>query len=144
MHKIPDYTLRLAWSEEDGGYIATCSEIPTLSAFGASAQRALSELQEAITGAIEILEGRNSPVPAARPLPRYSGQLRVRLPKSLHEGLATRAEEEDVSLNTLIVSYLSQGLTPARRTSSVTPPERVASGRNTRSRRSSATSPRDR
>lgn len=38
---------------------------------------------------------------------RYSGNLRVRLPVDLHALLAAQAKEQGVSLNTLIVAYLS-------------------------------------
>ena len=37
----------------------------------------------------------------------YSGQFRVRLPKELHAALADRAQQEHVSLNTLIVALLA-------------------------------------
>ena len=41
-------------------------------------------------------------------LPRYSGQFRLRAPRSLHAWLAARAELEGVSLNTLCVQILSE------------------------------------
>jgi len=110
MIRNPEYSYQLAWSEEDGGYIATCPELPTLSAYGASATQAIAELQEAVNGALEILAEQGAAIPAARLLPRHSGQFRVRLPKSLHAQLAARAEAEGVSLNTLVVSFLSQAL----------------------------------
>jgi len=36
-----------------------------------------------------------------------SGQLRLRMPKSLHAALSNEAEEESISLNTYIVTLLS-------------------------------------
>lgn len=52
------------------------------------------------------------PEPAAqeelvRPIAEVSGQLRVRMPKSVHAALIKEAETEGVSLNQLIVSKLS-------------------------------------
>lgn len=41
---------------------------------------------------------------------QYSGQWRVRVPKSLHAELALRAKLEGVSLNTLIATLLAKGL----------------------------------
>ncbi len=38
----------------------------------------------------------------------YSGQFRLRLPKSLHKHLAERAKAEGVSLNQLCVHILSK------------------------------------
>ncbi len=47
-------------------------------------------------------------MPAAQePLEDYSGRVTLRLPKSLHRGLALKAEAEDISLNQLLVSVLS-------------------------------------
>jgi hypothetical protein len=39
-----------------------------------------------------------------------SGQLRVRLPSELHAALAVGAEDQGVSLNTLIVALLAGGI----------------------------------
>lgn len=104
-----NYSFRVAWSPEDQGYIALSSEFPTLSSFGDTATEAVAELQEAITGAIEILEEAGDPVPPARGLPKYSGQFRLRIPRTLHGQLAARAEAEGVSLNSLVAGYLAAG-----------------------------------
>lgn len=42
-------------------------------------------------------------------LPEHSGQLRVRLPRELHDTLAAQATAQGVSLNTLIVALLAGG-----------------------------------
>ncbi|HVR01131.1 MAG TPA: toxin-antitoxin system HicB family antitoxin [Polyangia bacterium] len=39
----------------------------------------------------------------------YSGQLRLRLPKSLHECVSQLATAEGVSLNTLLLSLIAEG-----------------------------------
>ena len=54
----------------------------------------------------EIPASGNEP-PAPRTLEDYSGQFRVRLPRWLHAGLASQAERESVSLNSLVISYLA-------------------------------------
>lgn len=105
MHK---YSIKLAWSEEDGGFIATSSEFPGVSAFGESQKGALAELNEALSAAIEVLEEDGLRLPAPRPRQRYSGQTRLRMPSHLHERLVEQAEQEGVSFNTLVVTYLSE------------------------------------
>lgn len=110
MKGIPNYSFQVSWSDEDEGYIALCPEFPTLSAFGESAEEAVVELQEAIAGAIEILEEEGQSIPSPRSIPVYSGQFRLRLPKSLHGQLAQHADAEGVSLNTLALTYISHGL----------------------------------
>ena len=53
------------------------------------------------------------PLAAARPAmksaSRYSGQLRLRLPRSLHEHVSELASAEGVSLNTLLLSLIAEG-----------------------------------
>ena len=104
------YSINLAWSDEDGGYIATIPELPNLSAFGETPEEAVSEAKEAAGLVLEVVREDGDPIPEPQKVVRYSGQTRLRLPKSLHKRLAIEAEKEGVSLNTLIVSKLSEYL----------------------------------
>lgn len=101
------YSADVRWSEEDRAFVAVCHEFVGLSALGPTAGAAAHELEAALTLAVEVYEeeGRQLPEPHRR-VP-YSGQLRVRLPHSLHEWLALQARREGVSLNTFIVGCLS-------------------------------------
>jgi hypothetical protein len=56
---------------------------------------------------IRVHEEDGCPLPEPRKLPEFSGQLRIRIPKSLHEELSRSAEREGISLNTYIVTLLS-------------------------------------
>jgi predicted HicB family RNase H-like nuclease len=105
-----NYSYRVTWSDEDHCYIATSPTFPRLSAFGDSAQEALSELSVVLEAALEIYADEGWSLPEPQKLPSYSGQFRLRLPKSLHAGMAEQAEREGVSLNTLVVQYLAEGL----------------------------------
>ena len=105
--KTPPYSMQIFWSQEEESYVATCSEIEGASAFGATPQEAAAELANAIDGVVAVLQEDGEALPRVIERPKYSGQLRVRLPRSLHARLATEAEAEGVSLNTLIVSRLS-------------------------------------
>jgi antitoxin HicB len=57
--------------------------------------------------------GRPIPSPSVDPAEGYSGKWQLRAPKSLHRRLAERAKRakrEGVSLNTLAVTLLAEGL----------------------------------
>lgn len=110
MTALDKYTFNAAWSGEDAGYIATCPEFPDLSAFGATLEDSIAELRVALRLAIKTYKKEGWPIPAARGVSQYSGQFRLRLPKSLHQSLSVRAEAEGVSLNTLAVMLLSSGI----------------------------------
>ncbi len=106
---MQNYRFNTAWSDEDGAYVATCPEFPNLSAIGATPEDSFAELRVALRLAIKTYRKEGWPIPAARGVPQYSGQFRLRLPKSLHQSLSVRAETEGVSLNTLAVMLLSSG-----------------------------------
>ncbi|MGH2371325.1 MAG: toxin-antitoxin system HicB family antitoxin [Chloroflexota bacterium] len=45
-----------------------------------------------------------------RPADGYNGRLLVRVPRSVHQELAERAEAEGTTINQLVLSYVSRGL----------------------------------
>jgi len=102
------HAISIKWSDEDDSFIATIPGIEALSTFGATREEALSELYIAADAYFETLEEAGKPLPLPETLNPYSGQLRLRMPKSLHAVLSSEAEEENISLNTYIVTLLSE------------------------------------
>ena len=102
------HAISIKWSDEDNGFIASIPGINSLSAFGATREKALSELKIAAEAYFEALEEAGRPLPYPEKIIPYSGQLRLRMPKSLHSTLAGEAEGEGISLNTHIVTLLSE------------------------------------
>ncbi len=102
------YSSHVIWSDEDGGFIATCPEFPNLSGFGEAPEQALLELGKAVDLAVGTYEAEGWTLPEPRERPEHSGQFRLRLPKRLHAWLAEEAQREGVSLNTLVVTRLAQ------------------------------------
>ena len=102
------YSIDTIWSDEDEGFIATCKEFPGLSAFGETRQEALEEAEIALEGFIEVFKEDGCPLPDPEVLQSYSGQTRLRMPKTLHAELSQDAKKEGVSLNTYIVHLLSE------------------------------------
>ncbi len=106
--KLAAYSMRIFWSAEDDAFIAACPELHGISAFGASPEEAAKELRQAITLAAEVMVEDGDPLPEAAKVHDFSGQLRLRMPKSLHARLSDDAEIEGVSLNSLIVTRLAE------------------------------------
>lgn len=100
------YSIQISWSDEDECFIAISDELPNLSAFGDTYDEVLHEIQEAMSGYLEVLGHEAKPEPLT--LESYSGQFRVRLPRTLHRRLAGVAKREGVSLNTMIIKNLSE------------------------------------
>ena len=103
------YSIQIQWSDEDDCFIATSEELPHVSAFGDTYDEAVKEFQEAMSVHLEVLGEENQPEPLT--LESYSGQFRVRLPRSLHRRLVMMAKRENVSLNTLVIKLLSESTT---------------------------------
>ncbi len=103
------HAISIKWSDEDNGFIATIPGIQGLSSFGTTREKALAELKIASEAFFESLKKAGKKLPVEEKIITYSGQIRLRMPKSLHAELSDRAREECVSLNTYIITLLSEG-----------------------------------
>lgn len=84
------------------GCMADGETIDEAIANGADAQRSWIETAKEF--------GDPVPPPSRPPDETYSGRWNMRVPRSLHRRLAERARAEGVSLNTLAVTLLAEGL----------------------------------
>lgn len=102
------YSVNVFWDNEDQCFIATCYEFPLLSAHGDTREEAISEFQIVLEMAIESYTDDNLELPKPNISVSHSGQFRLRIPKSLHRNLSEAARKENVSLNTYVISLLSE------------------------------------
>lgn len=67
---MKDYHINIFYSDEDGGYIADIPHLKACSAFGATAEEALREVELAKSAWLEAAraEGKSIPEPKYRPL----------------------------------------------------------------------------
>lgn len=104
------YRIEIIREQEEGGYVLHCPELSGCITCGETIQEGLEMLEDAkkcwFTACLE--DGVSIPEPAR--LEDYSGQFKLRLPKSLHKQLAQRSSEEGVSMNQYCVYLLSKGL----------------------------------
>lgn len=64
---LPHYSYQVKWSEEDGSYIATVDEFPSLSWASTQPHDALYGLAQALVKVIADLEDKKEPVPTPNP-----------------------------------------------------------------------------
>lgn len=102
------YTYRIRWSEEDGEYLATVAEFPSLSWLEGDMQDALTGIISLVDEVVRDLEGSGEPVPEPLSTRTYSGNVRLRIPPEQHRELTIQAAEEGVSLNRLLCSLISR------------------------------------
>ena len=103
------YRIVVEWSDEDQAFIARVPAFPGCIAHGETAEKATHEAERAAELMLDVLrEDRKAPPPEDA-VADFSGQLRLRLPKSLHEQVSRLATAEGVSLNTLLLSWVAEG-----------------------------------
>ncbi|NLW56320.1 MAG: type II toxin-antitoxin system HicB family antitoxin [Firmicutes bacterium] len=116
------YQVRLIpLSEEDGGgWLAEIPDLKGCCSDGETAEEALKNIEEAkeIWFTTAIKRGQKIPLPTLDQEEQYSGKFTLRLPKFLHKNLAEAAREEEVSLNSYILSMLSLNFGKAQSTRS--------------------------
>ena len=106
------FALRPLRAEEGGGWLIEFPDLPGCMADGETPEEALAAGREAKAAWLAAMReaGRDVPPPGADAAAGYSGKWLLRTPKSLHRRLAERAEREGVSLNTLAVTLLAEGI----------------------------------
>jgi antitoxin HicB len=106
MSKNYTVTLEQLPKAEGGGYVARIPDLPGITGcYGQTSEEALKDLEDAKHLYFQAALASNFTVP--EPIETLSGQLKIKLPKSLHRELAKEAQREGVSLNTLVISRLS-------------------------------------
>ena len=112
MSKLSDYPfeIRPLNAEEGGGFLISFQDFSECLSDGESVEEALKNGREALKSTIAALKAEGRPVPAANGGGVASGKFVARVPKTVHAQLATRARAEGVSLNTLVLTFIAQGL----------------------------------
>lgn len=103
--KPEDYQVVLRWSADDQCYVATLPAWQNAQTHGATLEQAAQNAREVLTLLIGSARRRHEALPPAERA--FSGNLRLRLPASLHGRLVREAEREGVSLNQWIVTKLA-------------------------------------
>lgn len=102
--------IRPLTEEEGGGYLAEFPDLPGCVADGKTITEALKEAESALDSWIKTAKEFGDPIPKPSIASKFSGQWRLRIPKSLHAALVLRAKREGVSLNMLAATLLAEGL----------------------------------
>lgn len=98
-------------SEEDGGgFLISFPDFAECISDGETVAQALDNGRDALKATIAALKAKKLPVPAPNSGGIASGKFVARVPKTVHAQLATRAKAEGVSLNTLVLTFIAQGL----------------------------------
>lgn len=103
-----NYRMEIVEDRTEGGFVVSFPELPGCITCGETLEAAVANaldakkawLQAAIEDGIEINEPDS--------LEDYSGQFKLRIPRSLHRSLAEQAKREGISMNQYCVYLLSK------------------------------------
>ena len=94
--KMP-YRMEIVEDEEEGGFVVSYPDLPGCITCGETIE---SAVQNALDARIEIYEPDS--------LENYSGQFKLRIPRSLHRSLAEHSQKEGISMNQYCIYLLSK------------------------------------
>ena len=96
--------------DEGGGFLGEIPDLPGCMGDGETPEEAIADVRLAAVEWIDACEKHGRTVPPPSNPDAFSGQWRVRVPKTTHERLALLAGCEGVSLNALVNSVFSEYL----------------------------------
>ena len=102
------FTVRPLAEEEGGGYLIEFPDLPGCISDGETVDEAITNGRDAKQEWLAAAKELGRPIP--EPGEQMSGKWVQRVPRSVHARLVERAEREGVSLNTLVVSLIAEGL----------------------------------
>ena len=116
MEKNLDYYMSLPYRVEvipdpkEGGYALRCPELPGCVTCAETVEAGLRMMEDAKREWLAACIEDGIPIPEPSTMEDYSGQFKLRLPKSLHQRLAEQSKAEGVSMNQYCVYLLSKGV----------------------------------
>ncbi len=108
--KLPYTVILEMWDDGEGPYwVARIAELPHCLIHGDTPQETVAEIEEVKRDWIKSNLERGLKIP--EPIPhKYSGQISLRIPPSLHRLLADRSAVEGISLNQYMTAALAKSV----------------------------------
>ena len=102
------YRLELVPDVAEGGYVASYPELRGCLTSGETAEDALRNAQDCKRQWLIAALEEDFPIPEPASDEEYSGQFKLRLPKSLHRALAENSKREGISMNQYCLYLLTK------------------------------------
>lgn len=101
------YKIELYPDMEEGGYAVACPELPGCLSCGDTIEECIESIEDAKREWIIASLEEGYPIPEPSKVDEYSGQFKIRMPKSLHKKLAEHSKAEGISMNQYCIYLLS-------------------------------------
>ena len=93
------YRMEIVKDSDEGGFVASYPDLPGCITCGETEEEALKNALDAKKAWLEAALEENIEIPEPDSLEAYSGQFKLRLPRSLHRALAEHSQREGISMN---------------------------------------------
>lgn len=103
------HAYKIAWSSDDGQYIASCLEFPSLSWLDEDEVEAMRGIRDLVAETVQDMIANGEDVPEPIMERNYSGQFVIRTTPDMHRRLVLEAAEARVSLNRYVNAKLAAG-----------------------------------
>ena len=112
IRKLEDYPfdIRPLSRAEGGGFLISYPDFSECISDGETVTEAIANGRDALAAVIAALEAKGFAIPSPNSGGVASGKFVARVPKSVHAQLTARAKVEGVSLNSLVLAFLAEGL----------------------------------
>lgn len=105
--KMP-YRMELVEDPDEGGFVVSYPDLPGCITCGKTVERAIANAQDAKKTWLEAALEEGIEIHEPDSLEEYSGQFKLRLPRSLHRSLAEHSQREGISMNQYCVYLLAK------------------------------------
>lgn len=102
------YRMEIVKDSDEGGFVASYPDLPGCITCGETEEEALKNALDAKKAWLEAALEENVEIPEPDSLEAYSGQFKLRLPRSLHRALAEHSQREGISMNQYCVYLLAK------------------------------------
>lgn len=102
------YRMELVKDPDEGGFVVSFPDLPGCITCGETLEAAVANAADAKRAWLQAALEDGLPVREPDNLENYSGQFKLRIPKSLHRSLAEHARQEGISMNQYCVYLLSR------------------------------------
>ena len=105
--KMP-YRMEIVEDEEEGGFVVSYPDLPGCVTCGATIESAVQNALDAKRTWIEAALEERIEIYEPDSLENYSGQFKLRIPRSLHRSLAEHSQKEGISMNQYCIYLLTK------------------------------------
>lgn len=102
------YRMEIVEDSDEGGFVASYPDLPGCISCGETVEAAAANAQDAKRAWLEAAMEDGIAIREPDSLSDYSGQFKLRIPKSLHRSLAEHSQREGISMNQYCVYLLSR------------------------------------